>query len=204
MQRTFPLLRFDRPGDVRVAIQIPGRIEINRCPQFGFRRFDTVQVVLENAGLADRGDVGGVEMRQIDGGVEQQVADTIFLDAMAEVMIVAIEDAEFGKNLVRQVRIAVTIGQLIEQPVRRTIQGAAPAIGIEGRPPVPSRHPFGDLRIHLPMPLLIEHAIGRMALLLPNLQVVFENRRRFVVADDRRRPRGRCADTTANRRPPRG
>ena len=116
--------------------------------------------MLQNAVLADRGNVGGIEMRQIDFGVEQRMADTILRDAVTEIVIVPIEKPEFGENLVRQIWIAVTIRRLIEQPVGRSIQGASPAIGIEGGPPVTRRHTFGDLRIHLPMPLLVEHAVG--------------------------------------------
>ena len=63
MLRAFPLLRLNGAGDVRIAPQVPLRIEIDRSPQFGFARFDAVQVVLENAVFPDRGGVGGIEVR---------------------------------------------------------------------------------------------------------------------------------------------
>ena len=113
------------------------------------------------------------------------MADTVFLDTVSEVVIVSVAQFEFGENHVGQVGVAVPVGQFIEQPMWRTIQGAASAIGIERGPPLTGHHAFGDVRIHLPMPLFVEHAVGRVALLLPPFQIVGEDRRRVVFVGDR-------------------
>ena len=114
MQRAFPAAGGDRTGDFGVAAEIPDGIEVDRGAQFGFAGFDTVQVVLEHAVFANRGDVVGIEMREVDFRVEQGMADTVFLDAVAQVVVVAVADVETGKHIVGQVGIAVAIAPLVE------------------------------------------------------------------------------------------
>src|SRR3954467_15789872 len=98
------------------------------------------------------------------------MTDAPLLAAMRQVVVVAVHQVRPRKNLVGQVRVAVPVPEFVEQPVRRPIEAAATAIGIECRGVGAGFHCGGYIWVALPMPCLVKEDIGRMAQALANLE----------------------------------
>src|ERR1700712_331822 len=86
MQRRFPHSPGDSHSDFGIAQSIPSGIEIDRGRQFRGVALDPLQIMLEDAVMPHRRDVGCVEIRQIDDRVEQYMSDTVFMGAVPQVM----------------------------------------------------------------------------------------------------------------------
>ena len=99
------------------------------------------------------------------------MADAAFHLAVAQIVIVAVDQTGFRQHVARQVRVTPAIGRLIEQPVRRSGRIAAAAIGIESGFRMAGAHEFGDAAIRREMPRLIEKDRRRVSERLPMLQV---------------------------------
>ena len=136
------------------------RVEAGSCAHFRFTPMQPPQAMPECA-LGPR-RVGGrrIQALEVHHRVEQCVALASFCVAVPQIVIVAVGKAPFRQHRIGQVRITLSIVDLIEQPVRGPLATAATAIGIERRGNLSRLDQMCHLRIGAPVPRLVKQRIG--------------------------------------------
>ena len=183
MQGAQPRAGGDRLGHRGIVTQIPDRIEIMRCgdlgPAFPHAR-EIVQVAADRIGLHA---LVRIKACTIHRRIEQNVADAAFAAAMLQEMIVAVDIAVGGQHLVAQIRIALAIPRLLEQPVRRAEAEPGAAIGVEPQLRMAIAHRRGGARMRLQVPGFVEPDVRRMTTRLTVFEIEPQYRRIVGVAE---------------------
>ncbi len=156
----------DAPGKKRrhriVAPQIPGRVEI-----------DAGRAVLALSGVQalDMGDEPALrpgvrrfrlgQAGAVDRRVEEQAADAALARAVAQVMVVAVDQPVVGERRIGQVGMAAAVLPLVEQPVRAAIARGLGQIDGEARGRAAAAHGGGGGGLVAQEEVLVEERVGR-------------------------------------------
>ena len=77
------------------------------------------------------GQVGGGELVQVSGAVEERTGDAAFLVADAQVVVIAVDQAVRLQGLVGEIGGAFAVQRLVEQPVRPAVAAGVAAVEVE-------------------------------------------------------------------------